>query len=120
MDDACIDTLGLTVDINWMLENVGWSEFARTRYPAYIGPTLEFLSSFNAQLLQGAHCTEGRIIFRLFNQDFLLTLTEFNEIFELPFGGNILIILDLVLTVFGLILLTLGVILILGRPSLRP
>lgn len=88
LDDQVLETLGLADDITWMLDNVGWSTFAHTRYPTLIGPTLEFLSSLNADILQGEGCEEGRITFRLFNNDHVLNLEEFNSIFSLPVGGD--------------------------------
>ncbi|WVZ18098.1 hypothetical protein V8G54_005420, partial [Vigna mungo] len=62
--------------------------FVNLKYPAYEKITREFLSSVEAEILQGKDCEEGLIAFRLHNVSYRLTLVEFNAIFGFPAGGK--------------------------------
>ncbi|KAF1870679.1 hypothetical protein Lal_00026236 [Lupinus albus] len=53
----------------------------------YVEFTLEFLSSLEAEIMQGSNCNVGRIVFRMRDIEFCLAPTEFSSIFCLPLGG---------------------------------
>jgi len=53
LDEPSLITLGLLEDVEYMLNNVGWSKFATMKYDTYELITLEFLSSVNIIYLEG-------------------------------------------------------------------
>lgn len=87
VDDSALQTLGLLDDIRWMFDRVGWNYFMSLKSPTYVKLTLEFLSSIETQVITGRECDKGRVAFRLFNNEHVLTLSEFNAIYHLPDGG---------------------------------
>ncbi|KAL8150760.1 hypothetical protein V2J09_020568 [Rumex salicifolius] len=42
MDDEMLDALGIPEDIEWMAEQVGWTQFLTVKEPTYVSLTLEF------------------------------------------------------------------------------
>lgn len=89
LDFEFIGAMGIQDDLEWMAEKVGWMDFLRLREPTYRGLTLEFLSTLEADILQGQYIFEGRCTFRLGNQDRELTLNEVNEIFGFPMVDSV-------------------------------
>ncbi|KAJ1396926.1 hypothetical protein SESBI_32185 [Sesbania bispinosa] len=62
--------------------------FVAMKHPGYERITVEFLSYVSANIMRGKGDEHGKIKFRLNNEDHILTLETFSDIFGLPKGGN--------------------------------
>ena len=84
LDFDVLEALGIQADVEWLANQLGWNDFIHLIEPTYKGLTLEFLSTFEAQLFTGSRKSEGLCTFRLGNVDRELDLETANGIFGFP------------------------------------
>jgi hypothetical protein len=94
VDDIALNCLGLTEDVEWLFENIGWTTFMNFRHPTYERLTYEFLSTFrmNAHLHRSEH-SNGELIppstirFQLFDEPYELSFNQLNIHLGTPVDG---------------------------------
>ncbi|KAJ1394281.1 hypothetical protein SESBI_34384 [Sesbania bispinosa] len=89
IDEQTLEFFGFLDDVHYMLDNVGMRHFVAMKHPGYERITLEFLSYVSANIIRGKGDEYVKIKFRLNNEDHILTLETFNDIFGLPKGGEL-------------------------------
>ena len=78
LDVSAFDCLHVDGELSRMIATVGLDQFSEIRAPAYIEPTLEFVSSFSYLP------TDGSVKYRLMSRNFIVPLEIFREIFSFP------------------------------------
>ncbi|KAL6501396.1 hypothetical protein OROGR_026529 [Orobanche gracilis] len=89
LDPEVLTTMGLKNDFDWFLPNMNWETFMAEHEPTYAPLTMEFLSSFNAPLLNQLDENEdgGFVRIRLCNRQYCLSMPDWNELLGLPANG---------------------------------
>jgi len=83
-DEDLLVQMGLIDDIRWLFARGGMGPFIERKDHTYCNLTLKFLSTWHVEVMNGAQCQEGYILFYLLGQFYELNLSAFNEIFGFP------------------------------------
>ena len=78
LDVSAFDCLHVDGELSRMIATVGLDQFSEIRAPAYLEPTLEFVSSFTYLP------TERVVKYRLMNRNFFVPLEYWRDIFGFP------------------------------------